>query len=376
MADYPDPNQPPPANPGQQPWPSGSQPAQGGYTRPSGSQPQSLYGNAVPPSMAYGYHGVPAQSAPYPLVSPQPWQPVQRPVRNVRPFVLALLAFPFLSLKMFVWPGPATFAKEKDRVGGSAIFFLLLVGAAITGVLAYLWGRVARLTPGIENLSAGRVVPQPLSAAVYAGLAVGVPLLFLFLECMLYWMAKKRGGQRSSLRAQLYTGLLIEAPLFAFLVALALVLLYRPDLGSSARLLFAAVAGAFLLYSLLLHVFAVMAVHRVGAGKAMLCVVLTVVILAVVVVALMAVGENADNRNESSSRTSGRGQKGGSPRDGSSDGGELERDAFRDVAEGDGRRDSARGSRLLCPNCGQQLPAIVGQPGFPCPRCGAPMMYR
>src|SRR5215469_2837174 len=48
-----------------------------------------------------------------------------------------------------------------------------------TGVLAYFWGRVARLTPGIENLSAGRVVPQPLSPGLVGALAVGVPFLFL-----------------------------------------------------------------------------------------------------------------------------------------------------------------------------------------------------
>lgn len=373
MAYYPDPNQPQPANPGQQPWPYGAPPAQGGYTRPSGLQPQNLHGNAPPPSLPSGYPVARAQSSPYLAISPQSWQPVQRPAKNYRPFVLALLAFPFLSLKMFVWPGPATFAKEKDRVGWKAIVFLLLVGAAITGVLAYLWGRFPRLMPGIENLSAGRVVPQPLSAGVCMGLTVGVPLLFLLLEGILYRVAKKRGGQQSSLRAQLYTGLLIEAPLFAFLVAIVLVLLYRPDLGSSARLLFVGVAGAFLLYSLLLHVFAVMAVHQVSAGKAMLCVALMVVLLAVVVVALMAIGENSGDRSGSSSHTSGGDHKGESQRDGSSSDGEI------DVDGGDGesgRRALARGYRLLCPNCGQQLPAAFGQPGFPCPRCGAPMMYR
>ncbi|HEU5230236.1 MAG TPA: YIP1 family protein [Ktedonobacteraceae bacterium] len=342
MAYYPDPNQPQPAYPGQQSGP-------------------------------YGFPVAQAQPSPYPGISPQSWQPVQQRAQNYRPFVLALLAFPFLSLKMFVWPGPTTFAKEKDRAGWKAILFLLLVGGAVTGLLAYLWGRFPRLTPGIENLGAGRVVPQPLSTGICLTLAVGVPLLFLILEGVLYLAAKKRGGQQSSFRAQLYSGLLIEAPLFAFLVVIALVLLYQPELGSSARLLFIGIAGAFLLYSFLLHVFAVMAVHQVGLGKAMLCVALMVVLLAVVVVALMAAGENSGDKSESRSHGSGEAHKGESQRDRSSDDSKFDFDGSDGESSG---RAVARRYRLLCPNCGQQLPAASGQPGFPCPRCGAPMMYR
>lgn len=143
MAYYPDPNQPQAAHPAQQPW-------------PSGAQPQNLSGNTPVPSM-------PSGSPAYPAAFPQAWQAGQQPARNYRPFLLALLAFPFTALKMFVWPGPATFAKEKDRVGGGTVLFLLLVGGALTGLFAYLWGRLSRLAPGIENLSAGRVVPQPLA---------------------------------------------------------------------------------------------------------------------------------------------------------------------------------------------------------------------
>ena len=309
----------------------------------------------------------PVQPVPSVAAFSPSWQPAQQPVRNYRPLVLALLAFPFLSLKMLVWPGPATFAKEKDRVGGGAVFFLLLLGAALTGGLAYLWGRVSRLTPGIENLSAGRVVPQPLSAGVCAGLAVGVPLLFLLLEGLLYWVARKLGGQRSRVRAQLYTGLLIEAPLYALVVAIALVLLYRPDLGSSARLLFAAVAAAVLLYSLLLHVFAVMAVHRVGVGKAMLCVALIAVALAAVVVALVVAGETEGSRSSSSSQASGSDHTGENKREGSADAGQVE------WFPGDGRPQRSVVTPLVCPNCQLRELGLLRQPGSPCPRCGAPV---
>ena len=241
-------------------------------------------------------------------------------------------------------------------------------------MLAYLWGRVSQLAPGIEHLSAGRVVPQPLSLGVCASLAVGVVVLFLLLEGLLYWVAKKQGGQRSSLRAHLYTGLLIEAPLYALLIAITLVLLYRPDLGSSARLLFAAVAGALLLYSLLLHVFAVMAVHRVGAGKAMLCVALTVVALAAVLVALLAAGENEGSRSGSSSHAGGGDQRGVWPGDGSDS--DMWGRSYQQGGGGSDRQASARASLLHCPTCGLWLPEGIGQPGMSCPRCGAPMRYR
>lgn len=356
MAYYPDPNQPQAAHPAQQPW-------------PAGAQPQNLYGNTPVPSM-------PSGSPAYPAAFPQAWQAGQQPARNYRPLLLALLAFPFTALKMFVWPGPATFAKEKDRVGGGTVLFLLLVGGALTGLFAYLWGRLSRLAPGIENLSAGRVVPQPLSTGICVALAVGVPFLFLLLESLLYWVAKKQGGKLSSVRAQLYTGLLIEAPLYVLVVALAFVLLSRPDLASSSRLIFAVVAGAFLLYSLLLHVFAVMAVHQMGAGKAMLCVALTVVALAAVVVALMALGESS-----SDSQSGGSGHSHASGGNQASGGGEGSRSAGAyEWFGGDSERSRqapARGTRLRCPNCGLMVPAALGQPGMACPRCGTPMMdYR
>ena len=380
MAFYPDPNQPPPAHPGRQPWPYGTPPAQGGSPRPWGVPPEHLYGNAPVPSLPSGSPGARTPSSPDWAVSPPSWQPAPRPVSTSRPLVLALLAFPFLSLKMWVWPGPATFAKEKDRVGWLAIVVLLLGGAALTGLLASLWGRFPPLMLGIEQLSAGRVVPQPLPAGVCLGLAVGVPALFLLLEGILYGVAKQPGGKPGRWRAQLYTGLLIEAPLVAVLVAMALVLVSRPDLGSSARVLVVGGAAAFLLYSLLLHVCAVMAVHQVSAGKAMLCVALVVVILAVVVVVVWAVadssgdGGGSGHGGGSSGHTNGGDHghhQGGNQREGSSRHDDI------DLGGGDGksgRRAPARVYRLLYPNCGQQLPATLRPPGFPCPRCGTPMM--
>jgi hypothetical protein len=375
MAYYPD--SPQPADPGQQPWASHAPPAQGDSLWPAGALPQNFSGNALPPSMPAGSPFASARSVPAPAIFPPAWQPVQQAVSTARPLMLALLAFPFLSFKMFVWPGPATFAREKDRAGRGAVFYLLLVGAVLVGVLAFLWGRVPRLTPGIENLSAGRVVPHPLSVGACASLAVGIPLLFLLLEGILYWVARKRGGQRSSVRAQLYTGLLIEAPLYALVVAFALLLLYRPDLGSSARLLFAIVAGAFLLYSLLLHIFAVMAVHRIGAGKAVLCVALIVVLLAavvvVVVVALLALGEDGGNRSGSSSHASGGDHKKESNQVRSSGDHTFE---WHEINTQGYRGHRAGVTLLFCTNCGLQLPVALGQLGSTCPRCGAPMMHR
>ncbi len=349
MAYHPDPNQPQAAYPGQQP-------AQRGYPQPAGAQPQNPYGNTPPPSTPYGYPQAPA----YPVV-----QAGQLPQRNYRPFLLALLAFPFMAIKMYLLPAPATFAQEKDRVGWGTVLFLLLVGGGVTGVLAYFWGRLARLTPGIEHVSAGRVVPQPLSTGIIGALAVGVPFLFLLLEIALYWSARKRGRKQSSVRAQVYTGLLIEAPLSVFVVALAFVLMNRPDLASSSRLTFAVVAGAFLLYGLLLHVFAVMAVHHVSAGRAILAVALTVVILAVVVVALMALGDSSSDS-----------KSGGSSSDQQSGGGEGSRSAVDgdyNWFEGDSERGRRTVARPRCPNCGLWLPEGIGQPGLSCPRCGTPM---
>lgn len=54
-------------------------------------------------------------------------------MNNYRPFVLALLAFPFLSLKMFVWPGPVSFAREKDKASWVSPAVLSKLWAALAG---------------------------------------------------------------------------------------------------------------------------------------------------------------------------------------------------------------------------------------------------
>lgn len=73
----------------------------------------ALLRKCSPPSMPSGPPLAAAQPVPAPAVFLPAWQPVYQPVSAARPLVLALLAFPFLSLKMFVWPGPATFAKRR-----------------------------------------------------------------------------------------------------------------------------------------------------------------------------------------------------------------------------------------------------------------------
>lgn len=340
-------------------------PAQYGYWSP----PQNNQGTVQPYSYGPTQQSHPNYQAPvpYPGGTPQPWPTTNVNQRQSRSLILALLAFPLLALKIYLLPSPATFTREKERAGWLALFLLLLSGAALTGAGAYLWGRIPSLNLGITELSMDRLTPQPLTSGFCIFLAISVPVLFFFLESILRWAAKKLGGT-GAFRAQIYTGLLIEAPLFVFVAAAAAILIYNPTYGSSLRLVFAGVAAAFLLYGFLLHMFAVMAVQQISAGKALLSIALILVMLIVLVVLLAALGESSSDSQGSGSHATKDSSSRQEPSGGeSADGGNN---------EGSSRKRPSWARYFMCPACGQHLtlPASLVKANPPCPRCMAQMV--
>lgn len=365
-------------NGGQNPWAANNM--------PQSQVPYNAYGAPLPQPQqnmySYGY-GTPVPAS-YAAPAYQPGSASGSATVARRPYVLALLAFPFLCLKMYLIPAPGTFAREKDRVGWLAVFTLLVPLALLIGLLLFAWGRVPHLTQAVQALSLGHVTARPLSLALCEGLALGSLPIFLLLIAAMHLFAKKAGG-RGRYGVQVYTSLLITLPLLAFIALAGLALTYVPALSGSLRLVFEVIVLAFLLYSILLHIFAVRAVQGLGFGKATLVVLGTVVVLlviiAIVALLIMSLG---DNNSSSSSNSSGKGS-GSSSRHGTAQQQESksESEHGHDDFDFDFESESHKGHHAAsgmvmayCPQCGLRapLPAWQAQMGASCPRCGMPMV--
>ncbi|MDQ2907053.1 MAG: YIP1 family protein [Chloroflexota bacterium] len=372
MAYYPNQNL---GNGAQQPW--------GAYGSSPVAQPQQgygPYGTPVPPQFPNTYapnYNAPMayQAAPY-LQGPATGQPIP-----YRPYLLALFAFPFQCLKMFLLPSAATFAKEKDRVGWRVIWTLLLGLALLTGAATYIWGHLPGLTRGIQALSLDHVTPQPLSPIACLVMTLITPFVFLLVIGTMHLVAKKLGG-KGTYRAQNYTALLISMPLLLIIIALALALGLYPASGSSLRLALASVGLAFALYSIILHTLAVIAVQQLSAGRAFVAVLsmIFIVLAIAALLAAMALLEDASffdfGSGHSGGGSGGKGSSGHSGgHSGSGDKGGSTNDVFDFNNHGGG---GAKAQVLLtCSNCGKHrpAPASLGQMAGFCPWCGTPAMF-
>lgn len=296
MAFYPNQNPGNGGQYGQQPW---------HYNVPPSQSPQQ-------PQQFQQSYGSPATypAVPYPQTASQQWSntPQQMPHR---PALLALFAFPFLSLKMYLLPSPASFAKEQDRVGWSTLWMLLLVFTVVVGAMTWAWGRLPRLTQGISLLTLGHVTPQPLSIGVCIALAVAAPLVLLLVVAFMHWVAKQMGG-KGTYRAQCYTVLLVGMVPLLVIAVLFFALNSNPLLGNSQRLIFAAVVIAIVLYSFLLHILAVMGVQQLGFGKAFVAavsVLIVVVILALLVMAPDGIFDSSSSQGGANSYSTNAGRR-------------------------------------------------------------------
>lgn len=263
-------------------------------------------------------------------------------------FLAALFSFPFVVLATYAWPVPATFARHKSAASWSVLVVLVALLTMVTGILAYVWGRLPTLDQGIEALSVNRVTPHPLSFALVITLAFAAPIFLLAWVTVLHYVAHTQQGQ-GSYRAQLYSTLVIETPLVLFLVIVALLLFVVPTLGSIARVPFVIIGILLSLYNLLLFVPSLMAIQGLSAEKALTCMISVVVIVLLLVAIVSILFESDGNASNN--------QQGGSS------------NRYR----GNRRRRRER----ICPHCGFSLEvydqlhrtALTQS----CPRCGDPL---
>ena len=221
--------------------------------RPPGQNPY-----ATPPYADTSYQGgpgyAPPQSAPLPL---------GEAMRNL----------PSQYLKVLTKPGPMTFAEEMGKASWDITWVQLIAFAIISAILSYLATLTSptftTATYGSINIAAYRsiIAGASLSSIIF------IPLVFFIGQGIYYLLAKAFGGQGRFV-AQSYTSLLFSVPIGIITGILALIPIAGGLLGLAVGI-----------YSIVLNIFAIMAVHRLSGGRAS-----AVVLIPIGVVLLLACG--------------------------------------------------------------------------------------
>ena len=221
--------------------------------RPPGQNPY-----ATPPYADTSYQGgpgyAPPQSAPLPL---------GEAMRNL----------PSQYLKVLTKPGPMTFAEEMGKASWDIIWVQLIALAIISAILSYLATLTSptftTATYGSINIAAYRSI----IAGVSLSSIIFIPLVFFIGQGIYYLLAKAFGGQGRFV-AQSYTSLLFSVPIGIITGILDLIPIAGGLLGLAVGI-----------YSIVLNIFAIMAVHRLSGGRAS-----AVVLIPIGVVLLLACG--------------------------------------------------------------------------------------
>jgi hypothetical protein len=260
-------------------------PPQGPY-----GQPQGPYG--VPPySQPQGPYGQPQSPYGYPQQGPYGVPPFQQPgygyaAPPVAPLPLgeAIRQLPQQYIRVFTKPSAATFAEEKSKAAWNIVWVQLLGLGVIFGVLVFLIFQlvlpVTLSSMSNSNSSAAGAITIIEGAAI--GIAfieiIFIPLGFFITAGIYYLIAKAFGGQGTFL-AQNYSTTLFYIPMTIVGSVIGLI----PFLGSLAGI-------AIFIYEIVLGIYMMMAVHRLGGGKATVVVLFPLIVLFVLGCFLIAVG--------------------------------------------------------------------------------------
>ena len=169
----------------------------------------------------------------------------------------AIRALPAQYLKIITRPSVQTFSAEKGKARWSSVWLQLIALGILSALLSVLSHLIASPhagnVPGVSPATVQAVTTTLLALVII----VGTPLSFLVAGAVLCWLAKLFKGDGSYLQ-QVYTMTLFGVPLvlLSFLLQLLPVtsswLPYLPHL-----------------YSLVLFVLSLMAVHHLSWGKAL-----------------------------------------------------------------------------------------------------------
>ena len=244
----PQPNSPDPNAPPQNPY--GTPPP--GYNPP----PQNPYAN---PEYQGGYQ----QGGAYGYAAPQPQPMAARPVNQ------SIQELPNQYRNVVTHPSDATFAAELPKADWAMVWvqlgILIVVGVVLGLISGLLGSALAAATTGSTNV-AGSLAALTVATSVGAAFLriIFIPLFFFIGVGIQYLVAKAFSGQGTFL-AQSYTQLLYKVPLDIAGYVLATILAFIPVLGLFLSPL---VSLALFVYSVVLNIFQIKAVHRLTGGKA------------------------------------------------------------------------------------------------------------
>jgi hypothetical protein len=184
--------------------------------------------------------------------------------------VYAIRDLPGQYLKVLTRPSVNTFVEEKDKARWGIIWFQLIILAVIDTILLSISllmspHNINSLT-GVNNMSPAMLQSSTIILIVLLQLAL-TPLSFLVAGGILYLIARLLGGTGTFLE-QIYTTLLFGVPLVILSYLLLLIqatsnwLPYLPHI-----------------YSLVLFVLSLIAVHKLGRGKAIAVIVIPICLL-------------------------------------------------------------------------------------------------
>ena len=262
----------------QNPYQGQEQPGSGGTDPYSGyGTPQNPYG-APPPQNPYAS---PPPQNPYGTPPPQYGTPPNQqggygygytPQQAPRSIGQAIQELPNQYIKVLTKPSAQTFAEEMGKADWAMVWIQLL-GLAILGTILGFIRAAIGLAGSSFVSSSGTFNPAAILALSVSGSTfsfISVPLAFFILVGIQYLLAKAFQGQGRFL-TQGYATLLFQVPIYIA----SYILGFIPILGGIVGL-------ALLIYSWVLNVFAIMAVHRLSGGKAS-----AVVFIPIVVVGLL-----------------------------------------------------------------------------------------
>lgn len=252
------------------------------------NDPNSAYGTpanpygAPPPQNPYGAPqnpNMPPTENPY-AAPPYPYYeggPGYGPPQAVPlPLGEAIKGLPQQYIKVTTKPGVRTFAEEMGKASWDIVWVQLIGLAIITALLAYLSTLISSSMTSTAT-SSGTIDPATLRALI-AGLSlvsiIIIPVFFFIGMGIQYGLSKAFGGQGTFV-TQSYAYLLFSVPIGIVTGIVNLI----PFVG----FLF---AFALSIYSIVLNIFALMAVHRLRGGKATAVVLIPIGVAVLLVCAL------------------------------------------------------------------------------------------
>lgn len=248
-------------------------PYEGQGQPPAGTDAHSGYG--TPPQNPYG---TPPPQNPYASPPPQYGTPPNQqggygygyapPQQAPRSIGQAIQELPNQYIRVLTKPSAQTFAEEMGKADWAMVWIQLLAIALIGTILGFIRAAIGLAASSFSSSSGFN--PNAILALSVGGSTfsiISIPVSFFILVGIQYLLAKAFQGQGRFL-TQGYTTLLYQTPIYIISFIIGLIPIFGGLIGA-----------VLYIYSIVLNVFAIMAVHRLSGGKATAVVLIPIVVL-------------------------------------------------------------------------------------------------